>query len=219
MTAISSLLSLRPLTRIGTALTGLAAICLLVGATVTTAGAQALPVDHFRVYPNVSGFGIDGPIVQIVDQFGTQTTDLGRPSRFMVPVDKNDEGLWDFFSHLTCYQVVDGAAGPAVISTNQFGVQPLTLGVPDSLCVPTEKLISPGPISIDHYKCYLASGAAIDAGVFLQDQFGPTSAIVLSPRLFCTPASKNGEPIADPITHMTCYDTTPPGISPGPFRS
>ncbi len=102
MTAISSLLSLRPLTRIGTALTGLAAICLLVGATVTTAGAQALPVDHFRVYPNVSGFGIDGPIVQIVDQFGTGTSDQDCPSRLMVPIYKNDEVLWHYFSHLTC---------------------------------------------------------------------------------------------------------------------
>jgi hypothetical protein len=145
-------------------------------------------------------FGIDGPVVLIDDQFGTQTTDLGRPIRFMVPVSKNDEPLFDFFSHLTCYQIVDGAEAPAVISTNQFGAQPLT----------------PGPVNIDHYKCYFASGSPIDVGVFLQDQFGQTSAIVLSPRLFCAPAAKNGEPIADPITHLTCYDTTPPGVAPGP---
>lgn len=169
------------------------------------------------MYPNVPGVGLNGPIVQIDDQFGTQATDLGNPTRFLVPVSKNGEGLVDFFSHLTCYQIVDGVAGPAVISTNQFGVQPLTLGVPDTLCVPTEKLIAPGPINVDHYKCYLASGAPVDAGVSLQDQFGSTSAIVLSPRLFCTPASKNGEPISDPVAHLTCYDTTPPGLAPGPI--
>jgi hypothetical protein len=124
-------------------LSGIAAALLLLAAAVAPAGAQV--VDHFRVYPNAAGFGLDGPVVQIDDQFGTQLADLGRPTRFMVPVDKNDEGLFDFYSHLTCYQIVDGVAGPAVISTNQFGAQPLTLGVPDSLCVPTEKLISPGP--------------------------------------------------------------------------
>jgi hypothetical protein len=210
MTANHSLPLLCASSRVVTALTTLAATWLLVAPTTATA------VDHFRVYPNSPGFGIDGPVVLIDDQFGTQTTDLGRPIRFMVPVSKNDEPLFDFFSHLTCYQIVDGAEAPAVISTNQFGAQPLTLGVPDSLCVPTEKLIAPGPVNIDHYKCYFASGSPIDVGVFLQDQFGQTSAIVLSPRLFCAPAAKNGEPIADPITHLTCYDTTPPGVAPGP---
>ena len=103
-------------TLIHAAVAGFAAIWLLVGATA------AIAVDHFRVYPNSVGFGLDGPIVQIDDQFGSQTTNLGRPHRFMVPVSKNDEGIADFFSHLTCYQIVDGVAGPAVISTNQFGV-------------------------------------------------------------------------------------------------
>jgi hypothetical protein len=154
--------------------------------------------------------------VQITDQFGTQTTDLDRTSRFLVPVDKNDEGLLDPFSHLTCYQILDGTAPPAVISTNQFGAQPLTLDVPDSLCVPTEKLISPGPVSLDHYKCYLASGPQLDVGLALSDQFQTRSAIVLEPKLFCAPADKNGEGIIDPVTHLTCYSTNPPGQAPGP---
>jgi hypothetical protein len=155
------------------------------------------------------------PIVQIDDQFGTQTTDLGRVARFMVPADKNDEGLFDPISHLTCYRITDGVAGPPVISTNQFGVQPLTLGNPDSLCVPTEKLISPGLVDVDHYKCYLAAGAPIDVGVSLIDQFQGRSTLVLDPELFCTPADKNGEGIDDPITHLTCYQTNPIGGAPG----
>jgi hypothetical protein len=194
-----------------TALVSLAVTWLLVG---PTAG-LAQTLDHFRVYPNSPDTGADGPIVQITDQFGSQTTDLGNPIRFLVPVSKNGEPIFDDFSHLTCYQITDGAAGPAVISTNQFGAQPLNLGVPDSLCVPTEKLIFPGPVNVDHYKCYLASGASLDVGVALQDQFEQTSAIILNPRLFCTPAAKNGEPITDPVTHVTCYDTTPPGVAPG----
>ena len=191
--------------------TPLLLLTLTVGVSET-----AFALDHFRGYPVSADTGGDGPVVQIADQFGTQTTDLGSPTRFLVPVLKNDETLTDVFSHLTCYTIPDGTAGPLVISTNQFGAQPLTLGAPDSFCVPTEKLISPGPINIDHYKCYLATGAAVDVGVSLQDQFGTLSAIVLNPRLFCTPADKNGEGIVDPVMHLTCYDTTPPGEAPGP---
>ncbi|MCP4004725.1 MAG: hypothetical protein GY725_11060 [bacterium] len=190
-----------------------AAIVSVIGLLASATAANA--VDHFRVYPNAAAVGLDGPIVQIDDQFGSQTTDLQSPIRFMVPAAKNGEGLLDPFSHLTCYQILDGVAGPAVISTNQFGAQPLTLGMPDSLCVPTEKLIAPGPVNIDHYKCYLASGSSIDTGVSIQDQFGQSSAIVLNPRLFCTPAAKNGEVVIDDVTHLTCYDTTPPGPAPG----
>jgi hypothetical protein len=221
MTADPPPLSLAPpiRIRIAAARSTWAMTSLLVGLVVMAAmtAGIATAVDHFRVYPNSGGTGIDGPIVQLADQFGTQTTDLGVPVRFMVPAEKNGEPLVDFFSHLTCYQIVDGVAGPPVISTNQFGVQPLTLGVPDSLCVPTEKLITPGPINIDHYKCYVASGASVDVGVALQDQFSQTSPIVLDPKLFCTPVDKNGEGILDPISHLTCYGTTPPGLAPGPI--
>ncbi len=171
--------------------------------------------DHFQGYPATPAAGNDGPIVQIDDQFGSQTTDLGPPIRFLVPVDKNDEGLGDPISHLTCYQINEGDSGPAVISTNQFGAQPLTLGTPDSLCVPTEKLIAPGPVDLNHYKCYAASGAPLDIGVVLLDQFQARTALVLEPKLFCTPADKNGEGIDDPINHLTCYTTDPVGESPG----
>jgi hypothetical protein len=202
--------------RMGSVLIIVALPLLLLGPFFLSAGV-ATALDHFRVYPNAAGFGGDAPIVQIDDQFGSQVTDLGGPTHFLVPANKNDEGLQDSFSHLTCYRITDGTAGPPVISTNQFGAQPLTLGTPDSLCVPTEKLIAPGPVSLDHYKCYSASGSSVDAGVSLQDQFVFGSATVLNPTRFCTPASKNGEPIADPITHLTCYDMTPLGVSPGPI--
>jgi hypothetical protein len=171
--------------------------------------------DHFQGYPTSPLLGNDGPVVQIDDQFGSQTTDLGLPTRFLVPVDKNSEGIDDPISHLTCYDIPDGVAGPPVISTNQFGAQPLTLGVPDSLCVPTEKLISPGTVDLDHYKCYGATGAQVDIGVTLLDQFQARTALVLEPKLFCTPADKNGEGIDDPINHLTCYSTNPVGQAPG----
>ena len=195
-------------------LSGFAAAVLLLAAAVAPAGAQ---VDHFQGYSTSVVSGLPGPIVQIMDQFGVQTTDLDRPIRFLVPVDKNDEGIFDPFSHLTCYQILDGDPAPPVIATNQFGSQPLTLGDPDSLCVPTEKLIFPGPVFLDHYKCYVASGAPVDVGVALQDQFQGRTTLVVEPKLFCTPAEKNGEPMIDPVTHLTCYDTNPIGGGPGPI--
>ena len=100
------------------------------------------------------------PVVQIDDQFGSQATDLGRPTRFMVPADKNDEGLFDFFSHLTCY-----ADCRRRRRSRSDLDEPVRRAAADAqacrtaLCVPTEKLISPGPVDIDHYKCYLATGA------------------------------------------------------------
>ncbi len=172
-------------------------------------------LDHFNVY-NVSG-GPDGPIVQIADQFGSIVTDLGTLSHFLVPADKNDEGITDFFSHLACYDIFDpvGFAPPSVIAINQFGTQTLNLGESRTLCVPTEKLIAPGPVNLDHYRCYDATGPSIDVGVSIQDQFQQQSAIVLDPFLFCTPADKNGEVIQNPDDHLTIYHYTPPGASPG----
>ena len=104
-----------------------------------------------------------------------------------------------------------------MIATNQFGSQPLVLGDPDSLCVPTEKLIFPGPVFLDHYKCYVASGAPVDVGVALVDQFQGRTTLVLEPKLFCAPAEKNGEVMIDPVTHLTCYDTNPISGGPGPI--
>ena len=70
------------------ALRRVATAWLLVGSTIVIAGA-AMAQDHFRVYPVVPGEGLNGPIVQIDDQFGTQVTDLSQTLRFMVPASKN----------------------------------------------------------------------------------------------------------------------------------
>ena len=171
-------------------------------------------LDHFNVY-NVSG-GPDGPVVQIADQFGSMITDLGPANHFLVPADKNGEGITDFFSHLASYDILDPVlAPPAVISINQFGTQTLSLGESSTLLVPTEKLIAPGPVNLDHYLCYDATGPSIDIGVSIQDQFQSQTAVVLDPFLFCTPADVNGEGIQNPDDHLTIYHYTPQGQSLG----
>ena len=146
-----------------------------------------------------------------------QTTDLGLTSLFMVPVDKNDEGLFDPFTHLNCHDILDVVPSqiPYVNVTNQFVTdQELAVGDPRELCVPTEKLIAPGPIDGDHFRCWEvigAAGSSLGIDVNLVDQFQGFSTTALEPFRLCNPVDKNGEGIQDPDTHLVCYTIQPEG--------
>ena len=101
--------------------------------------------------------------------------------------------------------------------TNAFGTQQLTLSKPFRLCVPSEKGIVPAApttssLQIDHYRCYKANfkkGFTFTppTGVSIADQFESTTADVRPGNrlIFCNPVSKNGAPILDPATHLTCF--------------
>jgi hypothetical protein len=172
------------------------------------------PAEHFTVY---RATGPDGPPVSMADQFGTQVTDLGETSLFMVPAEKNLEAIFDPFTHLTCYDILDPALPPPalVTVTNQFVTdQPIDVGVARELCVPTEKLIAPGPIDGDHYRCWEASdpsGTSLGIDVTLVDQFQGFTSTVLEPFRLCNPVDKNGEGIKDSNTHLVCYTLQPEG--------
>ena len=127
-------------------------------------------LDHYTVY---LATGPDGPSVNLVDQFQTQTVDLGSVVAFAPPADKNTEGVLNPFDHLTCYDIPVGNFDASVDVFNQFGPQTLTVGDPDMLCVPTEKFPgpSPAPLTLDHYKCYGASGPSVNVPATLTDQF------------------------------------------------
>jgi len=178
------------------------------------------PVEHFLVY---AADGADGPTVSMEDQFGTQTTDLGLTSLFMVPADKNDEGIFDPFTHLTCYSIEDELLPPPwfrdVKVTNQFITdQDIEVGLASELCVPTEKLIAPGPIDGDHYRCWEASdpsGGSLGIGVDLVDQFQGFATSVMEPYRLCNPVDKNGEGIQDEDSHLVCYTLQPQGSQLG----
>ena len=64
----------------------------------------------------------------------------------------------------------------------------------------------------DHYECYVAAPSEPfePRDVVLADQFGEAKVRILSPDEFCTPVSKNGEPITDKDTHWTCYPIEDP---------
>ena len=174
---------------------------------------NAPPLDHYRVYAAVGG--LPTQVVTMRDQFQTQRTNLSNVEFFMVPANKNDEGIFDPVPHLTCYGTPEGTFGATVSVTNQFGPQTLLIKQPDLLCVPSEKFPDPVPVPLnrDHYKCYEAQGNPLNIQVSLQDQFHLTPEVVtvLDPFEFCAPVDKNAEGILNPREHLTCYNTTPSG--------
>jgi hypothetical protein len=175
-----------------------------------SAPARAQGLDHFTGY--AVGSGLDGPTVSLVDQFQTQDVNLLDARLFFVPVNKNSEGINDPVGHLTCYEIPGGdPAPPAINVTNQFGTQTLSLTSPELLCVPTEKN-PPQSVSLDHYKCYAASGDNVATPVSLVDQFRTQPLVsVTIPFAFCNPVEKDGELIVNTVDHLTCYLTLPPG--------
>jgi len=162
--------------------------------------------------------------VSLQDQFTVSTTTVRGQRELCNPasVDGSFVGGVDLTAHLTCYATRDRSQTPKfrrlnVQVTNAFGTQQLSLSKPFQLCVPSEKGIVPAPptpssLAIDHYRCYKAN--LTDGFVFtpptdvdIGDQFGSTTADIRpGNRLtFCNPVSKNGSPILNSATHLTCF--------------
>lgn len=162
------------------------------------------PVDHFTLYQAIGPQGF--PVV-VDDQFGQRTVDSGRVNLFMAPANKNQEGVFDPISHLTCHEVLNPEeAPPHVVINNQFGEQNLELGISTELCLPTEKPeLSPGLVNIDHFHCYEATGAPLNTDIFWSDQFFSFTNQLIEPMMLCNPAEKNGEGILNNDDHLVCY--------------
>jgi hypothetical protein len=173
-------------------------------------------IDHFKLYD------MEGPLappVTVADQFQpAQQHQLGQANCLGLPVIKNMEGPFlNPIEHLTCYDIINPPPAPVlgVQITNQFGPQVIQVRQPLHLLVPSLKV--PGPpaptplptppgLTLDHYKCYDATGPAPMLPVMLQDQFGVENVEVGAVLLFCNPADKNGEGINNAIDHLTCYE-------------
>jgi hypothetical protein len=75
------------------------------------------------------------------------------------------------------------------------------------------------PPTLDHFKCYKAKDLKnpkfVSSTVSLTDQFGVNDGAfeVKKPFLFCNPADKNGEGIANPVDHLACYKVKGPKLS------
>jgi Mg-chelatase subunit ChlD len=157
-------------------------------------------------------------IVTLEDQFGAGRASVKRAKLLCNPVDKNGEGISQREFHLVGYGIEPinrKFAKRRVEVRNQFGVQILKVGKPDTLLVPSSKSIAPaqpGPVPFmrgDHFQCYPVGGdddSFKQKTVVLTDQFGRETVRVLRPIALCNPVEKNNEgALLSPSEHLTCY--------------
>lgn len=196
----------------------------------TAVHAQVTPPgeDHYLVYKVLNPPTFSVPVT-LTDQFIhadylTYTLDY-----FMIPVDKNGEGIIDPQTHYTWWKITPYTFGATCIITNQFGnLQPVQVGSPQYLLNPAWKGLPatgphPGPPPVkNHYVAYdAASPFPVGLPVSLVDQFGPLQAIVQQMRYLAPPAEKVFEgkidPILDPVNHLAFYLISPlPPVPPPP---
>jgi hypothetical protein len=158
-------------------------------------------------------------LVDLVDEFGSSTDNLGHGKRLCTPVDKNGEDPTAPTDpeHLAAYAIRHATSLPsvgAVTVQNQFGVVDVEVARPGFLLVPAAKSLSgpPQPLATpaDRFKCYgVRGGENPKARVTLEDQFGTTRLQVFKPRWLCSPVEMHGEAIIDPHGHLLCYDVAP----------
>jgi len=102
-------------------------------------------VDHYQCY-RVRGDRRRVKDVMVEDQFGIDLTNVKRPSRLCVPVDKEGEGILVNEARLMCYQIRSGPrVDREVFIDNQFGGESLQIKRARELCVPVE---TPAPLPI-----------------------------------------------------------------------
>ncbi len=110
-----------------------------------TAEPTSQSLDHFELYsvsqvPGTQRF--DKRDVNLEDQFLDETVEVVRPTQLGVPTDKNEEGIGDPDSHLTCYAIRAPQFDKREVQLqNQFGQLRLTLRRPNMLCVPSDKQV------------------------------------------------------------------------------
>jgi hypothetical protein len=115
--------------------------------TATATPAAGPPLEHFELYrtkrtPRAEKF--QRREVDLVDPFMglDETVKLTRQARLGVPTDKDEEGITNDVTHLSCYVVqAPRFVRQDVVVENQFGEFRLTVRRPSMLCVPTLKQV------------------------------------------------------------------------------
>jgi len=118
------------------------------GGTATATPAPPLPLEHFELYkakrtPRTPKFEkievhLMDPLLQL-----DETVKVTRPVQLGVPTDKNEEGITNSTTHMTCFSVqAPRFKWRDVVVGNQFGDWfRLTVKRPNMLCVPSYKLV------------------------------------------------------------------------------
>ncbi len=152
-------------------------------------------------------------VVMVTNQFGTGTLNVLQPKFLCLPTWKNltappkeptnqPPGL----NHFTCYQVtyVPGTAPykvPGAVSLkDEFATKPVpvTVGAPQLLCLPTEKVITtttgsktyPYVNPVKHLLCFAVSKTPIRTPVFDLNQFGNGTVTISASKYLCLPSTK-----------------------------
>jgi hypothetical protein len=127
--------------------------------------------------------------------------------------------------HLTWYRAAGRDTSITLEYVNQFESREVTVGAPEYLLVPAQKLPHAPPESLDHYKAYrITDGVMIYGGAQVQDQFDvgfgiPEYVDSLKPTFFLTPAIKNNEQqmLFDSVTHYVAYEIFPKRFFSTPY--
>lgn len=184
-------------------------------------------VDHFRCYI-VPQSPLISVTAQLSDQFDVAASMVENINqlvitRFCNPAQKTllsgvVTPIVNVNHHLTLFTInTQPIVLRQVVVKNQFGQQVLTTADAKILAVPTGKALPPAlppppSTDLDHYKCYTASGNAVNVVVNLKDQFLSERTTVLRPVLFCNPVKKvhgtHSVGILNPDVHLTCYATS-----------
>jgi len=211
----------------------------LVGPAIAAPPSPPPDLDHFRCYSNTGHPA--GLTAFLEDQFDQRLEKVEEvvvvwPIGFCNPVAKTipspgggpgqTTDILDPKAHLTMYEIRETTRQRhptwKVTVDNQFGRQTIFATKPVLLGVPTQKVSVEGvdtglaaPVGLNHFKCYQAKGAPLNAAVILEDQFETTDLLVVEPVIFCNPVTKTVTrttgvpivtPIVDPEAHLTCYN-------------
>jgi hypothetical protein len=177
--------------------------------------AEALKLDHFKVYRlNPDEIGS----VTLQGQFDRepQKVTVGSRMFFANPVSKNEARILDKNAHLVWYQIRQEKEPERRLEVqNQFGKQKLLLGQPRFLLAPAKKIEQGGgkpPRGLDHFKCYeVLESEPVQKVVSLKDQFGIEQRVrVGRPRFLAVPVEKTyqGETvkIQNKEAHLVVYE-------------
>jgi hypothetical protein len=181
--------------------------------------AMELGLDYFQMYDVVNQEASAN--IKIRGQFdnGDKQYKLLYLDWFANPVKKNKEPLFDKNAHLAMYRMfVPLIPEPTrkVEFVNQFGTQKAIIGKAFALLAPAQK-IEPGsafPKQLSHFAVYqVLEGTVVNKPVQLQDQFGLSKAVVMSPMAFAVPVKKSHDnnvfPIVNDKAHLVIYKVTP----------
>ncbi|MEO6028041.1 MAG: hypothetical protein ABIR79_14345 [Candidatus Binatia bacterium] len=161
--------------------------------------------DHLTVYTikQTSPRFIRRKAQVVVNQFGTQTMDVVKPDRMLVPTVKSLNGtpvLPPAFGvdHFKCYRVAYAKLRAFGLKIHdQFGTITIDIKKPTHLCVPADKNGEGIPDFTQYLMCYRMRiaprfpPAQLPATIFTRNQFGADSYRVFGPRELCVPSQLN----------------------------